>query len=294
MSTVSRVRAVEDVERADPVISRFAVLGLHGQRQFLSVIGYTPGGLGGPWRIADGRRVEADDEAVVDRVLANEHDVDVGDTVDVMGARFRVVGLSAGTRSFMTGYVFITHATAQRAFGIPGQTSLVLVQTKDPVAVERQLRSVPGVSSLDASGFAEKTRLIYARVIAPIINLMILIAFAAGTIIVALTVYSAVVERLREYGITRALGARSARLFRIVLGQTLMLAVLGIVSGYGMFWLFGWIMTTLRPKFWLVISPRDVVRVVFVALFMALIAALFPTRRLTRLDPASVYREGSS
>ena len=56
------------------------------------------------------------DETVVDESLARQHGISVGSSADILGARFRVVGLSEGTRSWMFGFVFVT-LDAARASG---------------------------------------------------------------------------------------------------------------------------------------------------------------------------------
>ncbi len=62
---------------------RFAILDLHGRKVATTLVGSVPGGHGGPWALADGRLVARDDEAVVDEGLADRHDRDVGDRIDI-------------------------------------------------------------------------------------------------------------------------------------------------------------------------------------------------------------------
>ena len=104
-------------------------------------------------------------------------------------------------------------------------------------------------------------------------------AFVAGTLIVALTVYSAIVERIREYFITKAMGAGRARLFGIVLGQTLVLAGLGTVAGFVVYQGAYRLIALARPQFWVRLTPATVLLVLTAAVLMALLAAVVPTRR---------------
>lgn len=114
-STADQVRALPGVGRADPITARFVVLDLHGSKQFTFLIANERDGLGGPWRLGAGRRVEADDEIVIDRTLAEQHDIPIGGRIEVMGTSMRVVGLSEGARSWMAGFVFISPAAARTA-----------------------------------------------------------------------------------------------------------------------------------------------------------------------------------
>jgi putative ABC transport system permease protein len=119
---------------------------------------------------------------------------------------------------------------------------------------------------------------------------MIGIAFAAATLVVALTVYSGVVERLRDYGIIKAIGAGPGRILRLVVGQTVFLAVAGSGIGYLMYLGGAWLVSQLRPQFWFSLQWDNLLVLVAAAIGMALIAAIIPARRLGRLEPASVYR----
>jgi len=289
MDAVSGIRAVPGVEEADPVAARFAVLDLHGRKQFTFLIGSVPGAMGGPWDVAAGRAVHSDDEIVVDRTLAAQHGIALGDRLDVMGTSFRVVGLSAGTRSWMASFVFTTHDAVERVLRMPETTSFVLVRTAQPAAVSDAIRERTGLAVLTPRELGDNDRDLLARVMNGPLSLMLFIAFTAGTLIIALSVYSSIVERIREYGIVKAMGAGRGRLFRIVLGQSAVIAGLGTVAGYVLFLGAARLVVGLRPQMWVQVSWAAVGGAVLVAASMAVLAAVVPTRHVVRLDPASVY-----
>ncbi|HEX4941150.1 MAG TPA: ABC transporter permease [Actinomycetota bacterium] len=290
MDTVAEVGAMAGVDRADPIVSRGAVLDLHGRKQFASVIGSRPDGLGGPWALAEGRVPRAVDEVVIDETLARQHGLRIGDSIDILGGPFSVVGLSTETRSWMFGFVFVTLDAALRITQTPDSVSFVLVTTVHPQAAARDIRDELGLSTLSPDELRTNDRALLAKSIAGPIELMVAIAFAAGTLIVTLTVYSQVTERIREYGIAKAMGATAARLFRIVLGQTMIVALLGTALAFPMFLVEAKLVNVLRPQFRADMSALVSLVVVGAATLMALLAALLPTRRVSRLDPASVYR----
>lgn len=290
LDAVRAIRTVPGVDRAAPVVARFAVLDLHGRKRFAFLIGSVPGRMGGPWDLAAGRAARRDDEIVVDRTLADQHGIGLGERLEVMGEAFRVVGLSEGTRSWMASFVFTTHDAVERLLKMPGTTSFVLVRTREPVTVAAAIRDRTGLAVLTPRELGDNDRALLARVMNGPLSLMLLVAFAAGTLIVALTVYSAIVERIREYGIAKAMGARGGRLFRIVLGQTVIVTALGTTAGYLLFRGGAWLVVTFRPQMWVHRSLADVAGAIVAAGLMAVLAAAVPTRRIARLDPASVYR----
>jgi putative ABC transport system permease protein len=291
LATVDKVRGIPGADRADAVIDRFVILDLHGTKEPVSVVGFVPGGIGGPWRSTDGRSVRSDGEIAVDQSLAADHGLRVGQRFDLLGRPFRIVGLTSSTRTFTGGaYLFVSLGDAERMFGQSRTATFILVRTSDPASVGRAIADRTGLAVETPAAVAASERELYAGILGRVFNLMVLIAFAAGTLIVALTVYSAIADRLREYGIAKAMGAKGGRLFRIVAGQTLVLAALGTVAGFALYLGGSQLIAALSPQFPSVLTVGAAAGVVVAAVLMALLAAIVPTRRVARLDPASVYR----
>jgi len=289
LSALRAARATPGVERASPVRALFSILDLHGKKVAASVVGSVPGEAGGPWAMREGRPPRGDDEVVVDDVLARRHHLRIGSRVEVVGRRFRVVGISKGTAAFMTGFVFVTHAATDELLRSPGTTSVVLVGTHEAGAVRSRLEG-QGLTVLDGAQLRAANLQLATKVFGVPVRLMVGVAFGVGTLVIALTAYASVVERRREYGIVKAMGASGRRLLALALGQTLGLAVVGLGAG-GVFFVAGRaLITWARPQFSVVLTTGGLARAAGAALGMALVAALVPARRLARLDPATAYR----
>ena len=290
LEAVDVVAGIPGVERVDPVHLHYTVFDLNGTKEFVLLAGYRPGGLGGPWRLASGREPSAPGEAVLDRTLADEHGLALGDRLSVAGAILEVVGMSEETRSWMTSLVFVTSDTAAALAGEGATASYLLVTTATPDRTAAAVTETTGLDALSPATRAANDREVLAGIMEGPVLLMIGIAFAAATLVIALTVYSGVVERLREYGIIKAIGAPQGRVQRIVAGQTLFLSITGSLLGY-LFYLAGTrLVQQVRPQFWFSLRISHIVTVAVAAVVMAAIAAVVPTRRLGRVDPASVYR----
>ena len=286
---IEAIRDIPAVRRADPVHLHATVSELHGSKEFVFLAGASPGGLGGPWELAAGRPAEAIGEAVVDRILAEEHGLSLGDSFDMKGQAFEVVGLSKDSRSWMAAFIFVTDESAQLLTGTPAP-SYILVQTDRLDEAAAAIEESTGLSALDPDFLAGNDRQVLAGILQSPVRLMILIAFAAGTLVIALTVYSGLVDRLREYGITKAMGAGRLRVLGIVLGQTIMLAAVGSVLGYLMYLGGARLVGNVRPQFSFALETQDLVTVIAGALLMATVAAIVPARQVARFDPDSVYR----
>ena len=228
---------------------------------------------------------------MVDGVLARQHGLRVGDTLEVMGRPFRVVGLSRGSSGFMTSIVFITHAASDTLLGARGTTGYVLVGSSRPRAAAERLRA-RGLTVLTRRELTANSLELTTGIYGSPIRLMVAVAFAVGALVIALTAYTSVVERRREYGIVRAIGARGSTLTALAVRQTVAIAVLGLLAG-GVLYVVGRVLITAwRPQFSVVLTPGGLARAVAAALLMGLVAAVVPARRLVATDPASAYRGG--
>jgi putative ABC transport system permease protein len=288
-NTVVTVLADPDVEWAVPVRSFLSIVGVHDRKVPVNVIGYTPGEPGGPWELRSGRAPTSGDEVVVGSTLARQHGVGVGDQLDLLGTRFSVVGTT--TDAYMVSFAFITHDAADALVRSPDTTSFVLVGTADPAAVRYRLEAA-GLTVLDRDTLARNDLGLVARAYKVPLTVMRGVAFAIGSLVIALTTYSAIAERSREYGIVKAIGASGRDLFRIALQQSTIISLGGMVAG-GLLYLVGRaVIVTARPQFAIVATAGNVGRALIAALLMGLVACVVPARRLMRLEPATAYRGG--
>ncbi len=291
---LSQASAVRGVKEAVPILSQFVILDLHNKKVPAYMIGYDPSQGGGPWELTAGHQPQAEGEMVFDRVLAKRHGLHLGDKIQVLGKDFAIVGLSNGTTSWMTSFFFVNKSDAEALLLAPGATSFLLVTPSDgasPETVVQGLNNLPGVNALTKREMAANDLKLFAKVFSAPLKLMVGIAFLVGTMIVGLVIYTITVERQREYGVIKAIGAANRVLYRVVLTQALAAATMGAIAGvllaYGV---SQWIMAA-RPQFLIVLAPSDMRWALLAGLGMAVVAALFPARMVAGLAPAEVFRK---
>jgi putative ABC transport system permease protein len=257
--TDQRTESVRGVDQVIPILSQFVILDLHGKKQPAYMIGYEPDQGGGPWQMSAGREPRSKWEMVIDQILAKRHGLVIADQVEVMGKDFTVVGLSTGTTSWMTSYFFVRKRDAESIMLAPGATSFLLVtsaEDADQQYIIERLNRFSGVNILTKKEMAANDLKLFAKVFSAPLRLMVAIAFLVGTMIVGLVIYTATVERQREYGVIKAIGGRNRflshcadpGLFASIAGSTL-----GILMANGA---AQWIMTV-RPQFLIVFDPVD-------------------------------------
>jgi putative ABC transport system permease protein len=194
----------------------------------------------------------------------------------------------------MTSYFFLPKETAEELLLAPGATSYLLVTTSDGANLDdilRRLKDLSGITALTKREMAVNDLKLFAKVFSAPIKLMVGIAFLVGTMIVGLVIYTITVERQREYGVIKAIGAANKVLYQVVFTQALVAALAGVITGvllaYGV---SQWIMTA-RPQFLIIFDPNDVGWALVAGLGMALLAAFFPGRMVAGLAPAEVFRK---
>ena len=289
-SAARKVEAVEGVTSAVPVFAQYGILELHGKKVTTFLVGYEPALGGGPWRLTEGRAVEDIDDVVVDRVLAQRHGLRLGDRIDILSGRFRIVGLSEDTASWMVSMVFLRHDAATALLRAQDATSLILVNGEASLTAQRLRDALPDFSVVTRETVAANDTSLFASILSTPLRMMVVIAVGIGALLVGLTIYSATVERVREYGVLKAVGMRNRTLYGIVARQALGAAALGFVVGLVLVWLAAAGIQRAWPQFLVVIDRSSILQAGIGALMMALLASLLPARYVGGIDPARIFR----
>jgi putative ABC transport system permease protein len=155
------------------------------------------------------------------------------------GYRARVVGTTHGIRSFTTSpYVFTTFKNAQSFTGLQeDQTEFILVRAQPGVNLEQLQRDLRGrlhdVDVLTTAQFSGMTRFywMFTTGAGVAVLLAALLGLIVGVVVVTQTIYATTMDHLREYGTLKAIGAPNSYVYRVILQQAGMSAVLGYAIG---------------------------------------------------------------
>ena len=289
-AAVDTIAQAPGVTRAAPLRTMYQILELPDGKSAVAAVAYNPGsGLGGPWAFTDGRGPGSADEVAVDASWAEQHAVTIGDRVPILGHRMRVVGLTDDTAVFMTPLLFTTTTGMDQMLRVTGTTGAVLVTTADPDAVAVYLRAA-GYTVRTPAELRQASLRLATGIYGSPVRLMVGVAFAAGTLIVALVAYTRVTEQQRDLGVLKALGAKPYRLRRIAVAETASLTVLGTVAAVVLLIITRELLAWWRPAFPVLLTLGTIAQTTAAAAAMAILAAWLPARRLDRLDAASAFR----
>lgn len=287
---LSKVKGVKD---ATPIIDRTTTIKIHGQDVTAAVVGYdTKTGIGRAGTMYQGSSRIGAKEAIVDQALARKHGLKIGGAINVNGVDFKVKGLSLHTNDMEFQYVFVSFHDAQAALQQPAVNYYLVNLTAPPGQVQSGIERVLPTGELKAKGtLAQGNANVVSDTFLPVLALLVVIGLAVGTTVIGLTIYTATAERAKEYGVLKAVGVPTRRLFWIVMQQTLISGITGYAIGVGLY--FGVVKAAFytSPTVSFNLSNRYFAIIFGVSLLSAVLAALIPLGKINRIDPVEAFHE---
>ncbi|MHB0980279.1 MAG: ABC transporter permease [Thermoleophilia bacterium] len=295
LTTADEVSAVEGVRSVAPILYTTNPVESEGGRSLAYIIGFRPDrGVGGPWKVVEGSADLSLGEVVLDEIAARKLGVGVGDRVSLLGNPFVIRGLSSGTFTITNSVAFIRFDDFARLRDLPRTAGYLLVFLEPGVGPADGARAikdqVPGVEAMTWARFESEEGRVVRDMMAQIMVVMNSAGFVIGLVAVALTIYTATLAKTREYGVLKALGARSTWLYRLVFEQALVSVALGAVAAVVLAYALSAIFSLALPEVPLRITANSVAKVALGGGVIAVLSAALPVRRVAALDPASVFR----
>ncbi|MFQ5885270.1 MAG: ABC transporter permease [Thermoplasmata archaeon] len=287
---------IEGVERAAPLIRTAMTTNMNGKRVLLYIDGYdTESGMGGPWKVIEGASEPRSGEAIVDRVLAAKNGLSIGMNINIEGKEFKIVGISDETSLMIAYLVFLTYEDAS-SFLPENITNYFLIKVSSPsqlTAVKNEIENTfpeVSVATSEETANAYKEELLGGFL--PILYTISGVGVFVGILIIGLLVYTLTIEKSKEYGILKAVGATNLYLYKIVLFQALIISMLGFLVGVIVSIPAIYLIQTSVPEFTVLVTSEMIVWAFLVFIVTGLVASTIPIRRLSRIDPAIVFKGG--
>jgi len=204
--------------------------------------------LSGGFRYLKGGPFQHDDDIIVDEYYARERNLKVGSTIALANHTWRVSGIfESGKLSHICARLNVLQALT----GNPGRLSQIYLKVDDPARAQLvvgQLRGrMPGYPIYTIEEFTSLLTINSVGLLRDFIGVVIGIALIGGFITVTMAMYTAVLERTREIGILKALGASSGYIMNLLFRETLLIAILGSALGIVMTGGSKWLMMHAAP-----------------------------------------------
>jgi putative ABC transport system permease protein len=239
----------------------------------------------------------ATDEIMLGWQAAEDLGKHVGDSLRIDRNTYRVVGIYSLKQVFGDTASMVPLIAMQASERKPGTVTLIAVQVKPGATIDQVRKAIeaeyPNLATVRlASEFGRVDRNIEflqaAKTGATIVALLI------GIIIVMNTMLLSFIERIREFGLLRALGWTRRRLVSLVMGEALTISLLGAALGVGLAFLLTFTLANasslqgfLQPEY----SASIFATALYSAVGIGLISALYPSLRAGALRPGVALRK---
>jgi putative ABC transport system permease protein len=296
------LKSIEGVDKVYPVVvaggtARFDDGTTAGVQIIGSEAPYTKIGLR-PEKIVAGRLSNILEEGAVSADYYDRNTLGgavQGTNFEINGKKATIAVQTKGVRGFGGIFMFTTIEKARYFGALPNSTiSALLVDVKpgvDPAVVRERINtSIFGVRAWRSEDFSQSTVnfLLGNSGIGFSIGSLIVFALIAGFFIIGLTMYSAALDRIKDYGTLKGIGATNGYITRLILLQAFLFALVGFVIGYGLMELFRNAISKAGTTF--EYSPTIIAVFFIITLVISVGGAAFAIRRIVSLEPASVFR----
>ncbi|MGA8405962.1 MAG: FtsX-like permease family protein [Candidatus Acidiferrales bacterium] len=234
----------------------------------------------------EGHDLEQPNDILVDDVYAKSKNVKLGQTLRLFDHDFHVVGIvehGKGARLF----VFLS--TLQEMAGAHDKASVFFIKCDrtdhTPAVMDEIKQLLPRYEIRPLKDFISLMTSSNLPGLGAFINVMIGIAVVIGFLVIFLSMYTTIIERTREIGVLKSLGASKGYIVQIVLSETTLLCLAGVVAGVGLSYLMSAIFIKLFPTLTIIISAGWILRAGLIAIVGGLLGAAYPAWMASRKDP---------
>ncbi len=271
---------------ASPAIQKISTM---GSVEILYGIDYQSFNDLKPFVFLSGGKFQGPNDAIIDSVLANSgKGYRVGDTIKILDQPFRISGIVEPGKG---GRKLIPIDTMQQLVGAPDKASLFYIKCDNSANAELVMNEI-----LATRGFGNNTVMTIDSWLnqmtpdkIPGFNLALEvitgIAVIVGFLVIFQSMYTAVLERTREIGILKSLGSSKPMIVSVVLRETAVMAVAGVLLGIAGTYLVRASLLHAFPTQHFEITPGWLVRGALIAFVGALVGSLYPAWMAARKDP---------
>lgn len=292
----TKIAAVDGVQSVKPFSGRRVAFHTAKQQDVsMYIVSYdAQRQVGTPAAIVAGKAVPQLGEIIVDRIPAKIKDIKINDSLDIAGQTFKVVGLSEKGDVVTFSFAFVQKQDADKILRLPDSTNFFVVRSAtgaDPNKVINNIKNaLPDVDAVTKQQFVSNNTKLIKETFLPVILVLLIIGAVVGTAVIGLTIFTSVVEKIREYGVLKAIGLSNRQLYGVVIKQALMAGLMGFGLGSIIALILQSTLSNWVPQFVSQINVFDILLILGLTLLMSAAASYMPIKRIAHVDPAEVFK----
>ncbi|MBZ5503680.1 MAG: ABC transporter permease [Acidobacteriia bacterium] len=284
MAIGGKLQQLEYVQAVAPVLVQFnSVNGLD------LVYGIQPESfraVSGGFVLHEGRELQDANDILIDDVYARAKKVKLGQKLHILEHDFHVAGIvehGKGAR------LFVLMSTLQEMSGAHDKASVFFIKSDrtdhTPAVMDSVRMLLPRYEVRALKDFISLMTSSNLPGLAAFINVMIGIAVAIGFLVIFLSMYTTIIERTREIGVLKSLGASKGYIVEIILSETALLCLAGVAAGIGLSYLTRLILLKVFPSLPILITVKWMFLAGLIAGAGGLLGASYPAWLASRKDP---------
>jgi len=279
------LRKLDHVTVVSPVVWQ---MNTSGAVEVISGIDYNSYNALAPFKFLAGGPFEQPYDVIVDDYFATSNNVHVGEHIKVLGQQeFRVSGIvlhGKGARKF------VPIKTLQDMSGAQGKASIFYIKLDNPQNVDVVKKEIVdiGLSTYKVLSMAQWLSMMSVGSLpglSQFITVVISVAVIIGFIVIFQAMYTAVMERTREIGILKSLGASKFYIINVILRETVVLAIGGIIVGIGLSVGARRAIHSKLPTLPIQIQVDWIFYAILIAIGGAILGAIYPAVKAAQKDP---------
>jgi putative ABC transport system permease protein len=234
-----------------------------------------------------GGPLEKPDDILIDRDYAEQEKKRLGDSIWLMNRNWHIAGIIEPGK---LARVVVALKVLQQLDDAAGKVSQIYVKVDKPAnipAVIQELRKlIPNYDIRSMKDYIDALSVSNIKGVEPFLTVMVSVGVFSGFITVCLSMYMVVLQRTREIGILKSLGASDAFIVGIIEIEAMIIGFTGTILGILLSFVSWWLIATFVPaSIPMVIKPLWWPIAAVIALIASALGALYPGASAARLDP---------
>jgi putative ABC transport system permease protein len=274
------------VEKVAPVITNVSTAGTLEIITGIDLPSYES--LSGGFHYLKGGPFQGPNDVIVDDLFAQAKHSNIGDTLEILSHSFRICGIVEHGKG---GRKFLPLTTMQDLMGAENKANQMYLKLDTPANADAVVDEVKHVSGMER--YVATSMATYLSMMTPtnypylstFLRVVIWISVIIGVLVIFQAMYTAVMERTREIGILKSMGASKLYIVNVVLRETALLALAGIALGVAFSLGTRVILAHKLPLLQVIVSPGWIARAALIAIASALGGALYPAFKAAHKDP---------
>lgn len=299
---VQQIASLPGIERTHPVVVASAqATFLDGRTSAVTLIGASaPGFVMGP---TEDKILEGDISALTqpNAVSAEFYSAKTWDTQLSLGKAIELNGQSAKialiTRNAQAFGASIMYTSLENARSLgnasPSKVSIIIAELAPDADKKKIIADInqlyPQLQAWDAKALQNSTvkEILVTSNMGMSFGTLVLFAMISGFFIIGLTLYSSALDRIKDYGTLKAIGAKNRYVNKLIIAQAFLYALIGYIIA--MILLYGFKFGVVNSGLVIEITPIFALFLLIITMLISIGGSLFAVRKIAKLEPASVF-----